>query len=103
MDRLFWIAARRLWPKWKQVLIMVTPETVVRWHRAGFRMYWSWLSRRTLEEIAGAEARRSLSRLLFFQAAVLLETWCVFNFGEAQPPSAACASVDVLRRSAKRF
>jgi len=34
-----------LWPKWKQALVIVTPETVVRWHRAGFRLYWNWISR----------------------------------------------------------
>jgi hypothetical protein len=32
LDKLFWVAARRLWPKWRQVLVIVTPETVVRWH-----------------------------------------------------------------------
>jgi hypothetical protein len=36
-DRLFWIFARRVWSGWKQSLIIVTSETVVRWHRAGFR------------------------------------------------------------------
>jgi transposase InsO family protein len=45
IDRLFWVAVRRLLPKWKQALVIVTPETVVRWHRAGFRLYWNWLSR----------------------------------------------------------
>jgi putative transposase len=45
IDRLFWVAVRRLWPKWKQALVIITPETVVRWHRAGFRLYWNWLSR----------------------------------------------------------
>jgi len=44
-DKLFWVAARRFWSAWKQSLIVVTPETVVRWHRAGFRMYWSLISR----------------------------------------------------------
>jgi putative transposase len=44
-DKLFWVAAFRFWPKWKQPLIVVTPETVVRWHRAGFRMYWRLTSR----------------------------------------------------------
>ena len=33
-DKLFWVMLRRLWPGWKQVLILVQPETVVRWHRA---------------------------------------------------------------------
>ena len=39
-DQLFWVVARRVWSAWKQSLILVTPETVVRWHRTGFRMYW---------------------------------------------------------------
>src|ERR1017187_4652741 len=45
IDKLFWIALRSLWTGWKKSLILVTPETVVRWHRAGFRLYWAWLSR----------------------------------------------------------
>ena len=44
-DRLFWVVARRVWFGWKQSLIIVTPETVVRWHRAGFRLYWRLISR----------------------------------------------------------
>jgi putative transposase len=44
-DRLFWVVARRVWPGWKQSLIIVTPETVVRWHRAGFRLYWRFISK----------------------------------------------------------
>lgn len=44
-DKLFWVILRRLWPDWKQALILVQPETVVRWHRAGFKLYWTWLSR----------------------------------------------------------
>ena len=45
-DRLFWITLRRLWPRWTDVLVVVKPETVVGWHRAGFRLYWRFLSRR---------------------------------------------------------
>jgi putative transposase len=44
-DRLFWAMLRRFWCGWKQALILVQPETVVRWHRAGFKLYWTWLSR----------------------------------------------------------
>src|SRR5437660_8647108 len=44
-DKLFWVIARRVWLAWKQSLIIVTPETVVRWHRAGFRLYWRWSAR----------------------------------------------------------
>jgi hypothetical protein len=35
MHKLFWIALRRLWREWKEPLILVTPRTVVAWHRAG--------------------------------------------------------------------
>src|SRR5258708_15491183 len=38
-DQLFWVIARRGWSAWKQSLLIVTPETVVHWHRAGFCMY----------------------------------------------------------------
>jgi transposase InsO family protein len=44
-DKLFWIVLRRFWAGWSRALILVQPETVVRWHRAGFKLYWTWLSR----------------------------------------------------------
>jgi putative transposase len=44
-DRLFWTTLRRIWGRWADVLLIVQPETVVRWHRAGFRLYWRWRSR----------------------------------------------------------
>src|SRR5271157_5017467 len=43
-DRLFWVVARKVWSGWKQCLVIVTPE-MVRWHRAGFRLYWRFISR----------------------------------------------------------
>jgi putative transposase len=45
LDRPFWIALRQLWSRWTEVLVIVKPETVVGWHRAGFRLYWRWRSR----------------------------------------------------------
>ena len=45
LDRLFWTALRRFWSRWSEVLIIVKPETVAGWHRAGFRLYWRWCSR----------------------------------------------------------
>jgi hypothetical protein len=46
LDRAFWIALFRLWPRWKEVLVIVKPDTVVRWHHKGFRLYWRWISKR---------------------------------------------------------
>jgi transposase InsO family protein len=44
-DRFFWTTLRRFWSRWTDVLLIVKPETVVGWHRAGFRLYWRWRSR----------------------------------------------------------
>jgi hypothetical protein len=46
LDRVFWIALSRYWPRWKQALVTVKPDTVVRWHRKGFKLYWRWISMR---------------------------------------------------------
>jgi transposase InsO family protein len=46
LDRFFWTTLRHIWPRWSDVLVIVKPETVVGWHRAGFRLYWRWRSRR---------------------------------------------------------
>jgi putative transposase len=40
LDRLFWTTLRNIWPRWSDVLVIVKPQTVVGWHRAGFRLYW---------------------------------------------------------------
>ena len=45
VDRLFWTALRQCWSRWTDVLVLVKPDTVVGWHRAGFRLYWRWRSR----------------------------------------------------------
>ncbi len=45
-DRLIWVCLRRLWNGWREVLVLVQPATVVRWHREGFRHYWERKSRR---------------------------------------------------------
>jgi hypothetical protein len=44
-DRAFWVWLARLWDGWKTPLILVRPETVIRWHREGFKLYWRWKSR----------------------------------------------------------
>jgi putative transposase len=44
-DRLLWVWLSRLWSGWRSALVIVKPETVIAWHRRGFRLYWSWKSR----------------------------------------------------------
>src|SRR5215472_12342720 len=45
LHKLFWVALRMFWSGWSKPLVLVTPRTVVNWHRAGFRLYWRWISR----------------------------------------------------------
>ena len=45
IDRLVFVGLYRLFPKICDALAIVKPETIVRWHRAGFRSYWCWKSR----------------------------------------------------------
>jgi hypothetical protein len=45
-DRIFWIILSRFWSNWRQALIVVKPETVVRWHKKGFKMFWRFKSPR---------------------------------------------------------
>ena len=45
-DRWFFIQLYRWFPSILSVFTIIQPETVVRWHRAGFRRYWRWKSRR---------------------------------------------------------
>ena len=44
-DRIFWVLLSRLWSGWRGSLAIVKPETVIRWHRQGFRLFWRWKSR----------------------------------------------------------
>jgi putative transposase len=64
-DRLFWVLLRRTWPQWAKPLLIVKPDTVVRWHRKRFRLYWRFRSRskQSGRPITGHEARVSLSTL----------------------------------------
>ena len=45
IDRLIFVGLYRLFPKIRDALAIVKPDTIVRWHRAGFRSYWRWKSR----------------------------------------------------------
>src|SRR5258708_2188751 len=46
LDCLFWIWLSQRWARWRETLNVVRPETVIRWHRQGFRAFWNWKSRR---------------------------------------------------------
>lgn len=44
-DRIFWAILSKIWSNWRSALLIVQPETVICWHRQGFRIFWRWKSR----------------------------------------------------------
>ena len=44
-DRMLWVWLLRVWEDWRAALVIVKPETVLAWHRRGFRVFWTWKSR----------------------------------------------------------
>ena len=64
-DRLFWIGLTRAWAGWRQALVIVTPDTVLRWQRRRFRKYWTQLSGRSTggRPPVNAEIRALVTRM----------------------------------------
>src|SRR6185437_17041226 len=54
-DRVLWACLPQPWNGWRSVVVIVKPETVIAWHRRGFRLYWSWQGRH-------AQGRPSVSK-----------------------------------------
>ena len=73
LHKLFWIVLRRLWTGWKKPLILVTPRTVVGWHRAGFRLYWRLIS--GLHKPGGRKPVSTEIRALIFRMDAENPTW----------------------------
>src|SRR5437879_12672421 len=64
MDRIIWVLLSRLWTSWRHSLQMVRPESVVGWHRRGFRRYWAWrTSSRSGRPRISSEGRATIRRL----------------------------------------
>ena len=72
-DKLFWVFVRRCWSGWQQALIIVSPETVVRWHRTGFALYWQAISRD--RRIVGRRRISKEVRDLIFRIVAENPTW----------------------------
>ena len=74
-DRMLWVFLSRIWRDWRSALAMVQPETVVAWHRTGFRLFWTWKVRR------GQPGRPLISR----EVRDLIRTMCRENTGWGAP------------------
>src|ERR1700731_493668 len=73
LNKLFWVALRMFWSEWRKPLVLVTPRTVVNWHRAGFRLYWAWVSR--VRHVGGRKRVSKEVRALIFRMVAENPTW----------------------------
>ena len=73
LHKLFWVALRTIWSGWRKPLVLVTPRTVVNWHRAGFRLYWAWVSR--VRHVGGRKRVSKEVRALIFRMVAENPTW----------------------------
>src|SRR5438132_6313059 len=63
-DRWLWAWLSRSWSGWRTALVIVKPETVIAWHRQGFRLFWTWTSRRRIGRPPVAADVRALIRTM---------------------------------------
>jgi hypothetical protein len=73
LHKLFWVALRTFWSGWRKPVVLVTPRTVVNWHRAGFRLYWTWISR--VRQVGGRKRVSKEVRALIFRTVGENPTW----------------------------
>src|SRR5262245_17132939 len=72
MERLFWVWLSRIWSEWRSTLLIVKPDTVIGWHRKGFRLFWTRLSR---PKIGGRPSASSPIRALIKQMTQAKPLW----------------------------
>jgi len=63
-DRWLWVGLFHMWNGWRTALVIVKPETVIAWHRRGFRLLWTWKSRRRTGRPTVPLAVRALIRTM---------------------------------------
>jgi putative transposase len=74
IDKLFWVVARRFWAHWKKALLIVLPDTVARWHRSGFKLYWAMLCK-VRNPVGGGRRIPKQIRELIFQMVADNPSW----------------------------
>jgi hypothetical protein len=68
-DRWFWVALSKVWKDWRRALVVVHPDTVMRWQRERFRRYWANLSKRT-ERLGRPPVPKEIRELVCSMAAM---------------------------------
>jgi len=72
-DKLFWAFLSQIWSGWKRTILVVQPKTVISWHRAGFKLYWKWISRKSVS--CGRKPTSRELRDLIFRMVAENPTW----------------------------
>ena len=100
---LFWVAIRRLWSDWKKCFYLVAPDTVPRWHRAGFRLYWALLCK--VRRRAGRKKipREVLEKKAVEQGDILFYELAALDGGSLQLLSGQLTLVPVANPLARRL
>jgi transposase InsO family protein len=96
IHRAFWLAFSRLGSRWANVLVFVKPDTVVRWHRTGFRLFWPWKSR----------SRKPAQNAVSPEVKALIQQLAEANVGWGAPRihgKLLKLGIDVGERSVSRF
>jgi putative transposase len=89
-DRLFWAGLARVWSGWRRALVMVSPDTVLRWQRRRFRDYWATLSGRPTSGRPGVHAE---IKALVTRLAIANPLWGAPRIhGELRKPSASMSA-----------
>src|SRR5437667_1499101 len=63
-DRCVWVMLSRFWTGWRTALVIVKPETVIAWHRRGFRLWWTWKRGRRMGRPTMTTDIRTLIRIM---------------------------------------
>ena len=66
-DRFFWYMLSQLWIEWRSTLLIVKPETVIRWHQQGFKLYWRWKSKSKMGRPKVSKEIRDLIKQMVFE------------------------------------
>jgi putative transposase len=102
-DRLLWVLLSHLWRGWAAAVSIVQPETVIRWQRAGFTLFWTWKSRRSgpgrpsvSPEVRALIRRMSRANPLWGAPRIhgRVEGWRGASSARLQPPPGRTARTD---------
>jgi putative transposase len=102
-DRLLWVLLSHLWRGWAEAVSIVQPETVIRWQRAGFTLFWTWKSRRSgpgrpsvAPEVRALIRRMSRANPLWGAPRIhgRVEGWRSASSARLQPPPSRTARTD---------